>query len=229
VQEEKPEQILLVRANGEAIWIPACAGMTLFLALLTKIHAPLFLRRIFPLPQKLLCFPFPSASGEMRSMAEAVPLNIAQQPVQLVAPAATAPTAQPLPATILELPADFPAVTRPVQINGSLAQMLSDGQLTLRTSTGLFTLSLSGVQNLPATPAGELIRQSIAELLSPLIGTARTVTLSLQPSPDGSGKGVAFLIVPKTGSAAAPAPQKTEEVPRLPAKKPPLSPSRAKA
>ncbi len=131
-------------------------------------------------------------------MAEAVPLNIAQQAASTVPAGAGEQTVQALPVILLEAPQGFAEVARPVQINGSLLQLLSNGQITLRTVAGEFSLALTGLQNLPATPAGETIRQSLTELLTPLVGTAKTVTLVLRPAPGGEGNPQIFLIVPKS-------------------------------
>ncbi len=131
-------------------------------------------------------------------MADAVPLNIAQQAVFTVPAGAGEQTVQALPVTLLEAPQGFAEIARPVQINGSLLQLLSNGQITLRTAAGEFSLALTGVQNLPATPAGETIRQSLTELLTPLLGAAKTVTLILRPAPEGEAKPQIFLIVPKS-------------------------------
>lgn len=128
-------------------------------------------------------------------MGEALPLNVAQQTVQLLTQETPAPPIQPMSVEVIDLPDMLANILRPVQINGIVTDMQESGTMTLQTSAGDFILSLSAFQGSSSTA----IRAMIADLLTPFLDTNKPLTLSLQPTSDGVQ---AFLLVPKEDKAA---------------------------
>lgn len=132
-------------------------------------------------------------------MGEALPLNIAPQTTQTSPASALPPNVQALAVTVLYMPSDFPDVTRPVQISGLLQLAPLEGEVSLQTGAGIFTVAPGGAQG--TGQAAEAVRQSLAELLQPLIGSSRPITLVMQPATDGVTI-LAHLMVPKPDQAA---------------------------
>lgn len=125
-------------------------------------------------------------------MGETPPLPLASQPTVALPPSQAAADVQKIAAMLLDVPDIYADLSRPVQISGTLLDMLASGQMTFRTLAGQVRVTL---ENLPAQTL-----QNLFETLRPLAGTMQTIDLCLLP---GSPPTQLTLLLPKTPPALA--------------------------
>jgi len=144
-------------------------------------------------------------------MGEAIPLNVAQQPLTPSVASVQPLPVQTLPVTLQSAPASFPAVTRPIQITGTIVNVQQDGTLSLRTAAGVLSLAVQTTSNpvIEATATGNVPQTPLIKLITALQTNPQPVTLSLQPGPNASVQAALLLPEPNSEPTATQIPAAT--------------------
>lgn len=124
-------------------------------------------------------------------MVDLPPLTISMPLMTTAAGAAPVDTIA-LTVDIKSAPAAFTQLNRTVEINGTISNLLNNGQIEFQTAAGILTLKATAIQ--------EGLTTSLAELLTPLVQNQKPLALVIQP---GKTPQQAILNIPAPASPTA--------------------------